>query len=173
MKQQQRTLLKARRKALTREFVQTSSAMIVKKLKPYLKGTCALYKAYGNEVCLDALFDVCDYVLPVVDNDCDMHFVYPDDSGYHSGAFQIQEPNSSRICPKADIDVMVVPLVGFDENNHRLGHGKGYYDRYLEGMDVLVIGVAFEMQKLKNVSVEAHDRDCDLIITEQKIYQKA
>ena len=62
MKQQQRKLLKQRRNALSKEEVFRKSQMICEQLKPYLNGTCALYCAYGNEVQLDTLFDVCKCV---------------------------------------------------------------------------------------------------------------
>ena len=173
MKQQQRKLLKQRRNALTKEEVFHKSQMICEQLKPYLNGTCALYCAYGNEVQLDTLFDVCKCVLPIVDNDTDMHFVYYDASlGYQQGAYQIREQQNASLCPKEEIDVIIVPLVGFDESLHRIGHGKGYYDRYLQDCKALKIGVAYEVQKLEQIEVDQHDISLDMIMSEQQIYQK-
>ena len=126
MKQQQRKLLKERRKNLSQVEVKNKSQLICERLKPYLKGVCALYCAYGNEVQLDALFDECHCVLPVVDNDKEMHFVYYDQKlDYQDGAYHIRELKNAKLANKDDIDVMVVPLVGFDDQLHRIGHGKG------------------------------------------------
>ncbi|MEE0830215.1 MAG: 5-formyltetrahydrofolate cyclo-ligase, partial [Longicatena sp.] len=60
----------------------------------------------------------------------------------------------------------------FDDQLHRMGHGKGYYDRYLEGMNALKIGVGYEIQKLDQIQVDEHDVSLDLIISEKQIYQK-
>lgn len=173
MKQRQRKLLKERRKNLSQVEVKNKSQLICERLKPYLKGVCALYCAYGNEVQLDALFDECHCVLPIVDNDSEMHFVYYDKQlAYQDGAYHIREQKDGTPVDKADIDVIVVPLVGFDDQLHRMGHGKGYYDRYLEGMNALKIGVGYEIQKLDQIQVDEHDVSLDLIISESQIYHK-
>lgn len=173
MKKQQRKYLKAMRNALTKEEVQSKSKRICEQLKPYLKGICALYCAYGNEVILDELFSTCQCVLPVVDDDTQMHFVHYDpNQAYQEGAYQIREPLSNQLCQKEDIDVIVVPLVGFDENLHRLGHGKGYYDRYLQDIKALKIGVGYEVQKLDFIENDQYDIPLDMIISEERIYYK-
>lgn len=59
-----------------------------------------------------------------------------------------------------------VPGVGFDLNGARLGRGKGYYDRYLEGHDGLKIGLAWSEQIVEKIPVESHDCHMDFIITE-------
>lgn len=71
----------------------------------------------------------------------------------------------------ADFDIVFVPCVAFDEDCHRLGHGGGYYDRYLKRCpDALVIAVAFEAQKLLSVSTEEHDIPMDIVVTEAGMY---
>ena len=67
-----------------------------------------------------------------------------------------------------DIDVAVVPLVAFDGLN-RLGHGKGYYDRYLASHDCYVVGLAFDCQKVDDLQVESSDIPLDCLITEKRI----
>lgn len=172
MKQVQRKLLKERRNSLSKEEVLQYSHIICEKLKPYLKGTCALYCAYGNEVLLDELFPLCKCVLPIVDDETKMHFVYYDDAlQYQQGAYDIREPLSNHYCDAKDIDVIIVPLVGFDEQLHRIGHGKGYYDRYLQQCNALKIGVGYEIQKLDTIIVDEHDIPLDMMISEKQIYQ--
>ncbi len=55
--------------------------------------------------------------------------------------FNIKEPifDKSNIIDSKNIDLMFVPLIGFDKYNHRLGYGKGYYDRYLKNNNNIVI----------------------------------
>jgi len=73
-----------------------------------------------------------------------------------------------------DIDLFLVPGVAFDSECHRLGHGKGYYDRYLNEMELRLrnrgrqmpplIGLAFSEQMVGSVPVEPHDRQLDDVL---------
>lgn len=89
------------------------------------------------------------------------------------GKYDIKSPdeeNSSLMNPE-DIDVVIVPCVAFDETLKRLGHGAGYYDRYLPlCTKAKFICVAFEAQKLDNVVTDMYDHPMDVIVTEKKIY---
>ena len=71
-------------------------------------------------------------------------------------------------------DVLLVPLVAFDAQNHRLGYGKGYYDRALkvlrEQKHIIAIGVGYEVQRFHDIPVEDHDEPLDVIITDQALY---
>ncbi len=78
-----------------------------------------------------------------------------------SGAFGIKEPVGEKY--DGDFDVMAVPLVAFDEHNNRLGHGKGYYDRYLRAHYCFTVGLAFSEQK-RDVPVDPWDVPLDLVI---------
>lgn len=61
--------------------------------------------------------------------------------------------------PANQIDLLVVPAVGFDEVGNRLGYGAGNYDRYLSQMpeDHCVVGVAFAEQQVAPIPAEPHD----------------
>jgi 5-formyltetrahydrofolate cyclo-ligase len=67
---------------------------------------------------------------------------------------------------RADPRWFLVPGVGFDLGGARLGRGKGFYDRYLDGKDVTAIGLAWTEQILEQIPVEQHDCHMDFIITE-------
>ena len=66
--------------------------------------------------------------------------------------YGIPEPISDK---KIDPNILLIPLVGFDDKLNRLGYGGGYYDRYLSrlklGNSLLKIGVGFSFQKVKNL----------------------
>ena len=49
-----------------------------------------------------------------------------------TNAWGIQEPMNSPKVEPVDIDAVIVPLLGFDEKGHRVGYGKGFYDKYFE-----------------------------------------
>jgi 5-formyltetrahydrofolate cyclo-ligase len=69
-----------------------------------------------------------------------------------------------------DPDVLLVPLAAFDRRGHRIGYGRGYYDRALARLDARgrrrAIGVAFSVQEVDAVPDEPHDRRLDAVLTE-------
>jgi 5-formyltetrahydrofolate cyclo-ligase len=82
------------------------------------------------------------------------------------GNFGIREPVTG--CPEippGDLDLILVPGVAFDLNGHRLGRGKGFYDRLLANARGVKCGVAFDQQVVKAVPAEAHDIRMDFILT--------
>ena len=60
------------------------------------------------------------------------------------GFFGIREPKEGRILEKEEIDLCIVPGLSFDNDGFRLGHGGGYYDRFLENTNIYTIGICFE-----------------------------
>ena len=75
-----------------------------------------------------------------------MQFVEVDDlAALSKGAFGLLEPKGGLTASVADLDLMVVPGVAFDRTGHRLGYGKGFYDRFL-GLcksDVIKLGLSY------------------------------
>ena len=80
------------------------------------------------------------------------------------GKFQLFEPPSTA--PLLIPDVLLVPLLAFDRQGHRLGYGQGYYDQYLSHHKVLTIGVGFKEQEIEEVPHQDHDVSLDYILTE-------
>ena len=69
--------------------------------------------------------------------------------------------------PQGSFDVIIVPVLGFDGDNHRLGQGGGWYDRFLASQpQARTIGLAHAHAQI-TFPHEAHDIPLDLIITEQ------
>lgn len=100
----------------------------------------------------------------------EMHFIKIDkDTVYSKGAFGIKEPSFGEEITNCDL--MIVPMVAFDKNCNRMGHGKGYYDRYLFNKNCFKIGIAFEEQEGK-FEVYPHDIAMDMVITEKNIFLK-
>ncbi|MDR1794641.1 MAG: 5-formyltetrahydrofolate cyclo-ligase [Erysipelotrichaceae bacterium] len=81
-----------------------------------------------------------------------------------AGAYGILEPVAeSKTGVK--IEVQVVPLVAFDRAGHRLGHGKGYYDRYLRDYPGLIIGLGYDEQEVAEVPFDLWDVKLKQLIT--------
>jgi 5-formyltetrahydrofolate cyclo-ligase len=84
----------------------------------------------------------------------------------HIGQFGIREPAAHcPAIPVNQLDLALAPGVAFDAGGHRLGRGRGYYDRLLEPFAGVAAGVAFDWQILERVPVEPHDRRLDVIVT--------
>ncbi|AOX44317.1 5-formyltetrahydrofolate cyclo-ligase [Spiroplasma sp. NBRC 100390] len=81
--------------------------------------------------------------------------------------YGLYEPRSTlTLIEKDKIDVIVVPIVAFDQNNFRLGYGKGYYDRFLKNYHKMAIGLAFIEQLVTTpLPIEKHDIKIKTIIS--------
>ena len=93
-------------------------------------------------------------------------------SSLKRGAFGIMEPGQgSRLFQLAEEDIFVLPGIAFDLTGHRVGYGKGYYDKTLhriEGQGRL-IGLCYDFQLVDRIAGEPHDVKMDLIISEKRI----
>ena len=180
-KSAQRQRAREARRALSEEERQAASAAICKRLlelsQVQTAKTVLSYRALPEEVDLSALHDrlrqrgvrLC---FPVSLQGGVMEVFEP--GGWKQGRYGIQEPDrdcSTKVQPE-ELDLVLAPCVGFDRKLDRLGHGAGYYDRYLPACRAAVIAVAFEAQRLPRVAADSHDRAMDAIVTEKAVYQK-
>ena len=88
----------------------------------------------------------------------------------HNGTYGIAEPHPypDKALALKDLDAVIVPGLAFDKFHHRLGRGKGYYDRFLRTLPkhVTTVGLAFDFQlHPKSLPTEAHDMRLHQIIT--------
>ena len=65
-------------------------------------------------------------------------------------------------------------MLAYDNNNNRLGYGKGYYDKFLNKYlrlkrNILTIGIAFSFQKYNKLPISKFDVKLDYILTEKGI----
>jgi len=78
----------------------------------------------------------------------------------------VLEPVEPQFIMSEEIDVVLVPGVVFDQKGNRMGHGAGYYDRYLACCSALVIGVAHQLQVVEELPAEPWDIQMDMLCTE-------
>ena len=94
------------------------------------------------------------------------------------GMYKILEPRAElRDAPEHrvdvhDLDLILVPGVGFDRRGGRTGHGKGYYDKLLENArpDTPLVALAFECQMFDEIPMQPHDIYMDKVVTESAVY---
>jgi 5-formyltetrahydrofolate cyclo-ligase len=79
------------------------------------------------------------------------------------------KPESREVFP----DILIVPLLAFDQRGHRIGYGAGYYDMTISRLralkPIIALGVAFAAQEVEEVPTSPRDAQLDLVLTEHGI----
>ena len=116
---------------------------------------------------------LCELSLPIIDRlrtllgDADTIVAYYSLDSLCKGAFGIMEPIGEPMPTDTHIDAVLVPGMAFDAECHRLGRGKGYYDRFLSSLTSplpQLIGVCFDFQKVDIVPTETFDVPVDVLV---------
>ena len=134
-----------------------------------------VYADYNHEVVTRYLIEEAwqagkEVAVPKVVGKDMVFYKLTDFSQLEPGYFQIPEPVSGEIVdwPEA---LMIMPGVAFDRENHRVGYGGGFYDRYLEKHPKLKrVAVAFEFQMMPEVPTEPTDICPHIVVTEESVY---
>ena len=137
--------------------------------------TLALYDPINNEVATGQIFAAAQelekrvYYPRVAGDDLEFIEVHTTDE-LVPGAFGVAEPVSGEMISVAELDLIVVPGVAFDLRGHRLGYGRGFYDRQLAERSVatVAVGLCFEMQLCDLLPSENHDQALDYVATETR-----
>lgn len=131
--------------------------------------TVLLYHALSDEPNLEPLFSADkELLLPVVVGDDLVLRYYRDNTSLQEGAFHIMEPTGDDfpIERYSEICLVLVPGMAFDKDGHRLGRGRGYYDRLLPRLSqACKLGVCFPFQVVDCVPYEPHDIAVNRLIT--------
>jgi 5-formyltetrahydrofolate cyclo-ligase len=183
MKEKIRDELKKTRQNLTLSEVEKKSLIIkdtLFKTYEFIKSQNILfYVSYNNEVIthnmikesMDARKTVC--VPFVIKNERKIMPIKLENwNDLELGSYDILEPklNKLKFFPLEEIELIIVPGIGFDIHGNRIGHGLGYYDRLLNSVkNCFKIGLGFQCQMVDCISVDPHDVKLDMIITEKKI----
>jgi 5-formyltetrahydrofolate cyclo-ligase len=147
----------------------------------------AAYAATAEELDAAALIELaqrrgCRVYLPQIERrrlGRKMRFIA--NAGPHRvNRFGIPEPEGSAFLSACCLDVVFLPLVGFDRCGARLGAGAGYYDRAFAFRRLrtawhapLLVGIGFALQEVARIAPAAHDVPLDLVITEREVIRCA
>ncbi len=175
-----RQLLAFRRSLAADELHRASEAIAaqVLALEPVqAAGTVALYQALSHELEMVPLWNALvragkRVLFPRVrEGTRVLAFAPVDDPGELSvGSFGIREPPPERDVALAEIDVFVVPALGFDAHGRRLGRGGGYYDATLAAHPAAVrVGPCLAGALLDDVPAEVHDEPVDFVVTPDRV----
>ena len=166
----------AKRDALSKCEVETLSGAIAGRLfaSPRFKEakTVAFYLPKGNEVDTAKMIECAlalekEVLVPATDHKINFcRFTSFDD--LVPGRFGIQEPKSHSP-PSREADIVIIPGVSFGLCMHRLGYGKGYYDRYLANSPAYRIGICYDFQVVEKLPTHENDERMDEIITDKRV----
>ncbi|MCH9651741.1 MAG: 5-formyltetrahydrofolate cyclo-ligase [Deltaproteobacteria bacterium] len=100
--------------------------------------------------------------------------VYPYPCELTTLSFGLKQPipTAREVPPKAidaTLDAALLLGLAFDRRGFRLGYGRGYFDRFLQGRAFPAIGLAFHCQLLDRVPSEVHDLPVALVVTEEEV----
>ncbi|PLX85403.1 MAG: 5-formyltetrahydrofolate cyclo-ligase [Desulfuromonas sp.] len=139
--------------------------------------TIALYRPIRGEVATAELFSAARLAgktvcFPRLDGDHMVFVAIADEGSFVPGAFGVEEPWGTTIVTPDSIDLTVVPGVAFDRQGHRLGYGKGYYDRELSQRSRrgTLVGLCFDFQFVDRLPAESHDIPLDCLVTENGFF---
>lgn len=101
------------------------------------------------------------------------HFIYNDETILALNKWGIPEPQNGQEINSQEIDMVLIPLLAFDGDGHRVGYGKGYYDRFLANCrpDCIKTGLSFFPAEDKITDTNTFDIAMDFCITPDKIYE--
>ena len=116
------------------------------------------------------------FCYPVLDSENRrMHFKHPaSDSAFAENNYGIAEPLSGTVILASHIKLMFIPLLAFDVKGHRVGFGKGFYDKYLSVCedDLIKVGFSFfDAEKDMISDKNEFDVAMDYCVTPERIYE--
>lgn len=182
-KQSQRRLARERRGGLDRGQRAEYSRRICRRIcaMPELRGAGLVlsYMAVGDEADLAPLHAMLlekglRLAFPLTLDGGKMEARIAGENNFRPGRFGLMEPDPEKtaLVRPGDIDIVLAPCLAFDEGCARLGHGAGYYDRYLpQCKKALFIAAAFEAQKLPQIACTELDVKMHAVATEKEIYR--
>ena len=171
-KDELRQYITQQKRQFTPQQLAQLSLPVIARLRPLLAEaqTIVAYYALPDEVCTHQLLEELvaegkTVLLPKVLDEEGMELRrYQGPQDLCEGAYHIMEPTGEAFPALSQIDIALIPGLAFDAQGHRLGRGKGYYDRFLTSFKGKTIGVCFDFQKVAEVPVDAHDIAVDRVV---------
>ena len=168
--------IRARIRTLRESSVGCDSSPVVRRIRELdlwkQASTVLLYHPLKGEVDLGALFRSPGkrIALPLVEGDDLLLKEYVPGTLVSGYAGIMEPPVSAPDIEPSEIDFAIIPGVAFDPQCHRLGRGRGFYDRLLTGLQCPLAGVAYSWQMVEAVPTDPWDIRLDLVVTDSDCY---
>jgi 5-formyltetrahydrofolate cyclo-ligase len=101
------------------------------------------------------------------------HFLLTDSTPIQLNKWKIPEPINGIEIKTEQLEVVFVPLLAFDKNGHRIGYGKGFYDRFLENCKPSILKIGLSFFEVEETLFEALPTDIpvDYCVTPEQVYE--
>lgn len=137
----------------------------------------ALYLASDGEIGTSVLADIArsqgkHLFLPILTSESGLAFArWETDMALSVNRYNIPEPPvGAERCPAAELDMIFLPVVGWDSHGGRLGMGGGYYDRTLAGViSPVLVGLAHANQEVEQIPTDSWDIVLDFVATDTRL----
>ena len=112
-------------------------------------------------------------IVPKISNNELVHIAINDETEFGLNEFGIKEPNDGNHFIIENLDIIFIPLLAFDIEGHRVGYGKGYYDRFLKltNNSSLKIGLSFFDPINKIQDIDDNDVKLDYCVTPKQVHK--
>ncbi len=175
----------ARKQQADKETISREITDRVGGLDEYRSASCVMWyidvrdEARTRQALPDALASGKRIVIPYcVDGELELFHLESMDE-LEVGMYKILEPRgelrelTSKRVGVEQLDLILVPGVGFDARGGRTGHGKGYYDKLLENAKPTtpLIALAFDCQIFDEIPMQDHDIYMDKVVTQSRVYE--
>ena len=112
-------------------------------------------------------------IVPKISNNELVHIAINDETEFGLNEFGIKEPNDGNHFIIENLDIIFIPLLAFDIEGHRVGYGKGYYDRFLKltNNSTLKIGLSFFDPINKILDIDDNDVKLDYCVTPKQVHK--
>ena len=112
-------------------------------------------------------------IVPKISNNELVHIAINDETEFGLNDYGIKEPNDGNHFIIENLDIIFIPLLAFDIEGHRVGYGKGYYDRFLKltNNSTLKIGLSFFDPINKILDIDDNDVKLDYCVTPKQVHK--
>jgi len=112
-------------------------------------------------------------IVPKISNNELVHVAIDDETEFSLNEYGIKEPNDGNHFIIENLDIIFIPLLAFDIEGHRVGYGKGYYDRFLKltNNSTLKIGLSFFDPINKILDIDDNDVKLDYCVTPKQVHK--
>lgn len=174
-KSEQRCIARKRMGSLSREYIESSSSTICKRVlsaREFVEAKSVfIYLSFQNEVKTDEIIDGAlkqgkRVAIPKIIEGRIIAVALDSVGELSLDSFGVLEPIGGV---EIEPELVIMPMLAYDDKRVRLGRGKGYYDRYMNERNIKSIGLAFSIQKQEKLIYEEHDHIPDMIVTEEEL----
>lgn len=124
----------------------------------------AALRSWGTQVVLPVMTSF-DPDTPTLEHRC-----YTGPHALETNRWGVREPVNTECLSAQDLDAVIVPALGADQNGHRIGYGAGYYDAFLEPITCPRIALVYDACFIPSVPNASHDVPVSTVVTERGIH---